>query len=596
MASGDITEQAWLALHALEDGRRALMGRLVRSPLYRWRSSVPAVKDFFLIPQDLRTADPSFFTEVQDGHFGLAGILADLDPQNLSPFRVPRPNPHWERELHGFGWLRHLRACEDEEAEAYARRLVREWLSPSVSRRPRAQEIAVTARRLMSWFSHAPLLFAPDDVRGHRRVMASLTRQIRILAASQKHLPEGLTRLMSLIALTYASLCLEGQDGLAETFGDALSRELDAQILPDGGHVSRNPQVAVELVLDLLPLKQCFVAREQTPPEALTRAISRMTTMIRYLRLGDGSLARFNGMGATQFDAVATAMAYEDIGRTLPPHASFSAYCRLQRGSTIIVMDVGQPPPLPHAAQAHAGPLSFEMSVGRHLLVVNCGAPNPAEQDHSVSARMTAAHSTLSLGETATGRFLRRAFFTREGKNRYLVGPGSVTAKLSENRSGDIQLTASHDGYLKAYGVVHERDVTLKSNGLRIEGRDRLRASTRSELGVPFFLRFHLHPSVSVTALDEPGTFLLTPANGPPWRFHCHDAHVTVEKSYFLATQHGPVPSQQIVISGPAHNRVQIHWTFQDEKAHQHAQRLRQAAQSLQETARKMKQKKPTDS
>ena len=43
--------------------------------------------------------------------------------------------------------------------------------------------------------------------------------------------------------------------------------ELDRQILPDGSHLSRNPQASVELLFDLLPLRQTYANQgEQLAP------------------------------------------------------------------------------------------------------------------------------------------------------------------------------------------------------------------------------------------------------------------------------------------------------------------------------------------
>ena len=40
-----------------------------------------------------------------------------------------------------------------------------------------------------------------------------------------------------------------------------LADEIDEQILPDGGHASRNPRVLIDLLTDLLPLRQIYAAR-----------------------------------------------------------------------------------------------------------------------------------------------------------------------------------------------------------------------------------------------------------------------------------------------------------------------------------------------
>src|SRR5439155_371569 len=82
--------------------------------------------------------------------------------------------------------------------------------------------------------------------------------------------------------------------------------DLERQVLPDGGHLSRNPGAMIELLVDLLPLSQAYTARNVPPPPALTHAIDRMMPMLRFFRHGDGAFALFNGMGPTSPELIAT--------------------------------------------------------------------------------------------------------------------------------------------------------------------------------------------------------------------------------------------------------------------------------------------------
>ena len=85
-------------------------------------------EQLLLAPQELRTADPSFATELYNGHFGLAGRLAELTAE--SPFEIEPPSEGWERELYGFGWLRHLRAAGSELSREQAKALVERLRPP----------------------------------------------------------------------------------------------------------------------------------------------------------------------------------------------------------------------------------------------------------------------------------------------------------------------------------------------------------------------------------------------------------------------------------------------------------------------------------
>src|ERR1700755_2009806 len=111
--------------------------------------------------------------------------------------------------------------------------------------------------------------------------------------------------------------------------------ELDRQILPDGGHISRNPGALIELLLDLLPLAQAFTARNVAPPPPLTHAIDRMMPMLRFFRHGDGTSALFNGVGPPSPELIAPLLAYDAARGEPVANAPHSGYQRVQANSTV---------------------------------------------------------------------------------------------------------------------------------------------------------------------------------------------------------------------------------------------------------------------
>jgi Uncharacterized protein conserved in bacteria len=154
----------------------------------------------------------------------------------------------------------------------------------------------VLARRVISLLSQAPLVLGDTDSKFYRKYLRGLTREIRYLRYTMLDIADGVARLQVLIALCYAALCLANQARHIRSATRRLSDELQRQILPDGGHISRNPGALVELLSDMLPLRQTFAARNIAPPPALLNAIDRMMPMLRFFRHGDGSFALFNGM------------------------------------------------------------------------------------------------------------------------------------------------------------------------------------------------------------------------------------------------------------------------------------------------------------
>jgi uncharacterized heparinase superfamily protein len=186
---------------------------------------------------------------------------------------------------------------------------------------------------VISLLSQAPLVLGDTDGKFYRRYLRGLTREIRYLRYTMLDIPDGVPRLQVLIALCYASLCLANQARHIRTATRKLSDELQRQILPDGGHVSRNPGALIELLIDLLPLRQTFAARNIAPPPALLNAIDRMMPMLRFFRHGDGTFALFNGMSGTPSDLLATLLAYDDTHGAPMANMPHTGYQRLDAGA-----------------------------------------------------------------------------------------------------------------------------------------------------------------------------------------------------------------------------------------------------------------------
>jgi uncharacterized heparinase superfamily protein len=373
-------------------GRRAfrsLLAAIHAHPLTRWRFGSPKTDRIVIAPQDLRTADATRASEIYAGRFAFAGKVVIADRR--SPFEITPPSDEWGNELLSFSWLRHLRASDSAISRANARALIDEWINVQGSWHPLGWRNDILSRRILCWLSQSPFVLEDADARFYRRFIRSLSRQLRYLRRTLDQSREGLPRLQALMALTCAALCIQGLSGTLRANVRRLVEELRGQILPDGGHVSRNPGTLIELLADLLPLRQLFSARQLQPPAVLNNAIDRMMPMLRFFRHADGNFAQFNGMGATPVDLLATVLAYDDARGTPVSNAPYSGYQRLDAVDTALIMDSGRPPPVDLSQEAHAGCLSFEMSWRAYRLVINCGLPSVNRENWRQVARATPA-------------------------------------------------------------------------------------------------------------------------------------------------------------------------------------------------------------
>jgi uncharacterized heparinase superfamily protein len=529
------------------------------SPIYRWTYNGPAPERLLIAPPDVRTADPTIATELINGTFVFAGEV--VDAPDYSPFEVIPPTLAWGREIHGFSWLRHLKATDNPAARQVARELVEDWIDIHGRWNDIAWDHEVTSTRILAWLAQSPLVLQGSDHEFYNAFLKSLNRQVRYLRRIVGDLPPGVGRLKAAIALAAATLSMSGQKRYTRSSAKRLDEELNAQILPDGGHISRSPAVIIDILTDLLPLRQAFTARGLEPTKAIMTAIDRMMPMLRFFRHGDGAFAHFNGMGGTKSDLIATLLAYDDARGKPVLQAKHTGYSRMEAGNAIIIADTGTTPPMRLSDMAHAGTLSFEFSSDRQRIITNCGAPSAHLSEWRQMTRSTAAHSTLGLNDTSSARFL-----TDSGAEKWLgpvviSGPEDVRSSIYENERGH-ELVMSHDGYGALFGLVHERTLILEQDGKSLFGVDTL--TGRPIPGYDeYAIRFHIHPGVSASMASSGHSVFLSLPTGDAWEFEATPGvEIALEESIYMSETFGHRRSQQIVIYGNASKMNSVTWSF----------------------------------
>lgn len=512
-----------------------------------------------IAPQDLRTSDSTIADDIYAGHIALAGKL--METHGRSPFSLPPPSEAFAAELHGFAWLRHLRAAETPLARANGRALVGDWIALGRRRPDIAYHPEIAARRLISWMSHTPLLLEGADAAFYRAFVRAATQEATRLERMVATLPPDETRLKLRVALMHHALAAQEKDSAIKEAASRLCDMLDVQILPDGGHVSRNPGVVLQLLLDLLPLKLAFISRRIQTPQPIMSAMDRMTPMLRMMRHGDGSIGLFHGMGATQADLVAAVLALDDVMATPPLQAPYAGYQRGSAGEAVLIVDCAPPPTAPLARRAHAAPGAFELSVENHRLIVNCGAAPPSRPDLQPFGRVTAAHSTLVVAEEGIGRF-RRSRIGGDSLGQQHVGGAREVASERHDSDQGMLLSLRHDGYRRRFGLMHHRKLALGADGLTLAGEDSLKAARGALPDKPYELRFHIHPAVQAALSEDRRTVWLRLPNRSVWMFDAAGTELALEESLFFASAEGARRTSQIVVRSVTTAQASLAWTF----------------------------------
>jgi uncharacterized heparinase superfamily protein len=523
--------------------RRQVRNEWAGNPAHLWLLERPAADGFAAIPLDPRPVSPRRGKQFLDGTFVLAGETVAVGREG-DPWDRPSPSRRFAEELHRFAWLADLVALGEAGAREALRltflweRLFGGWNSFSWSGE-------VLDRRVFNLACASGAMAVATTEEEATALSATLARQARHLLIVRE--PEH-RRAQRLAAAGVAGAALSGKAGgaLLKRALPRLVKALATEVLADGGHVSRSPETAMELLFDLRSLDDALNQRGHPAPAEFGRAIDRLTAALRFLTLPDGLLACVQGGEASSARVVAAARSHDDKAGTFPPQLPRSGYQRLTGKALTVFVDAGAPATGAFSTAATAQPLAIEIVSGAERLVSNAAwSPRaPAAQ----ALRLTDAGSTVSLGVSSAGHPLS-GFMARQLGARLVGGAAKVEVARRALETGEL-LELSHDGWVGEFGVLHRRRLYLDQASDELRGEDILEASgpPKGSL-IAYAIHFQLYPGATATvARDSHSVLLRTPTQGG-WWLRNDAAEVRVEPAVHF--QHGrPVPTAQVVLRG----------------------------------------------
>jgi uncharacterized heparinase superfamily protein len=448
--------------------------------------------------------------------------------------------------LHGFSWLRDLRALGTDAARTRARTLVTDFMETEKPD-PVAMAPDVTGARLTAWLGHYDFFAASADDDFRQELMARLARDARNLAAAMP--PELLDQraLTALKGLAAAAIAMPEHAPYLPRTLKFLLPELKRQFYPDGCHTERSPAAHLAALQDLTEFRALLQAAGAEPPPELLATIERAAAALRALRHGDGGLALFNGTKEDLASLIDLVLAQAGRARGSLSLLGSCGLVRVAAAKAVLFMDAGAPPGPGLDRFAHAGTCSFEYSFGKDRLIVNCGAAPALAGSWAAALRATAAHSTLTIADVSSSEIRENG-----------LGRRPVHVHMQRQHLGGVHwLEVSHDGWEKLFGAVHHRRLGISENGEELRGEDLIEAATPQ----PFAIRFHLHPNVTASLQQDGETVLLRTPSGLGFRLRAEGAAPRVEESVYFG-QAEPRRAEQIVLPGHQDGPQHIKWTI----------------------------------
>ncbi len=461
----------------------------------------------------------------------------------------------WIAHMHGFGWLRDLRTLGGALAREQGRLMIENWIDEYDHWHAQSWRSELIGRRLAMWICHYDYFGANAGEEFEDKFLASILKQA-------KHLSNVISRskdialFESVKGLLYAGIALEGHTKWIAQGLNALKTATSTQILPDGGHISRSPQILLEALEIMVDIRSALNAGDYPVPDHLTNTIESMSSALRCLRYRDRKFGLFHGTQEGNVEAIDSIIAQAGTHKRPKTSLKSTGYERIELGRSLILMDTGKAAPAPYNKTAHASPLAFEFCYGKERLLTSCGS-HPTSANWKDALRFTAAHNTACLDYRNACEIKKDGTFGRKVTQ--------TTVKREETKEAAL-LIASHNGYVPLNGITHTRKIYLSDNGNDLRGEDDFSSENDLTQAVETAIRFHIHPSVQASLINEDKEILLRMPGGIGWRFKNATGALTLEDSIYLGDGVTPRKTKQIVVYGKmTTDNACIKWTMKRE-------------------------------
>ena len=442
------------------------------------------------------------------------------------------------KKLHSFFWLFSI---DLKSSKKITQSIILNWIEVNEKYNYKNWEIDTLSKRIISWISNSQLTYNESDELYKKKINNSIKKQINHLVNEINRSRWVNDKMIGCAAITLSGLSYKDQKYL--NYGLNLLKEIiNTSFDNDGFPKSRNIRQLVFYLKYFILIREWLKESQNEIPDYLNEIIFYLGQNYCFVWQNNNLNFLFNGNHINEnynFDKYLKFHNYK-FKNEANEHCG---YIILKDKNIVISADLGPPPSKKFSSDYQSGALSLEIFYKNCKLISNCGYfQNYKHQLNSIS-KSTVTHSTLILDNKSSCSLKK----DQDGilkANQDL----KILKKSSLSQKNYLCIIGSHDGYLKEYGVIHERKIEYFSNKFLFVGTDKLIKKKKFRTS-SFEIRFHLEPGTKVTKTQD-GNSILIELENSGWKFSCKDHKIDVETGLYFGKKNSFTENQNIFVSG----------------------------------------------
>ena len=409
----------------------------------------------------------------------------------------------------------------------------------------------LTAKRIISWLSCHNLTFEESDQDYRNNFNKIILKQTNHLINEINRSKLIDDKLIVCASIILVGLCYDNEKNYLN-FGSTLLKKISKIVLDNYGFPkSRNIKQLVFYLKYFILIREWFKESQVNVPEHIDETIFYLGQGYAFF-WNSSSDFLFNGNNISDnnnFDNYLKRLGYKFKNDS----QEFGGYIVLKNKKICIIMDAGSTPTQKYTVDYQSGALSFEIISNGKKLISNCGYYKNKENKLNQLSKASATQNTLIIDDNSSCKFSKV-------QNTFLVKNGlKVIKKSYVSEKNFWKINASHDGYLKKYNSIHEREIEFYPEQMVFKGLDKI-IKKKTNNNYKFDIRFHFEPNIKLMKTQDNKTILIE-LDDEGWKFTCDNYDINIDNGLYFGNKNLYSENQNIFITGISSNQIEnINW------------------------------------
>jgi uncharacterized heparinase superfamily protein len=454
------------------------------------------------------------------------------------------------KNLNSFFWLFSL---DLRSSKKDTQSVILQWIDKNHQYDPKSWNFDIVAKRIIAWTSNSRLTYEGGSADYKNKFNTIIKKQTNHLINEIEGSEWVDDKMIGCAAIILVGLSYHDKDGYLKSGLNLLKKLVKFSFSNDGFPKSRNIRQLCFYLKYFILIREWLKESQSEIPDFINENIYYLGQAYAFCWQNNKVNLLFNGNQETNnvaFDHYLKKLGYSFGNQS----NELGGYAILNNKKISLIMDVGSSPDKKFSSDYQSGALSFEIISNEKKLICNSGYFQNYNHQLNELSRSSAIHSTLILDDRSSCKFYK----TKNKSFRISQGLKILKKNITFEKNY-WKIHAAHDGYLKQYGLVHEREIEFYSEQIKFVGYDKMIFKNNVK-NLKFEIRFHLEPNIKIMKTQDNKSILID-LDGEGWKFNSDNNNMSIDNGLYFGRKDLFIDNQNIVISGMTNQANQtIKW------------------------------------